>query len=148
MKELSKKEIVSLSFLLGSLLFGLLFLIFYLNFGAIIFHPDIEANVIITACFSLALLLAGFVFPSKLLLEGSFLLSFLSFLFYLNSQLTFITNVFVSIDQTSFSIGFIFNFLFGILSFVFSLVSSILEDKILPLSFRFVKKEDEIHVQE
>ena len=92
--------------------------------------------------------LACILFPSKILCELSFLISFLSFLFYINSQLTLITNVFVSIDGTTFSAGFIFNFIFGILSLGLALSASILEDRILPKSIRFAKKEDEIHVKE
>lgn len=148
MKEKNKKRILSFAFLSGSFVFSLLFLIFYLNFGSTIFHPEIETNVIVATSITMAILLAGILFPSKLTDELSFLISFLAFLFYINSQLTLITNVFVSIDGTTFSAGFIFNFLFGVLALAFALTASILEEKILPTAFRFAKKEDEIHVKE
>lgn len=148
MKENNTKRILSFAFISGSLLCSLLFLILYLNFGSTIFHPEIESNIIVFSVITMVISLACILFPSKILCELSFLISFLSFLFYINSQLTLITNVFVSIDGTTFSAGFIFNFVFGILALGLALSASILEDRILPKSFRFAKKEDEIHVKE
>lgn len=119
-------------FQLGSILFSILFLLFYIFFGNTVFHPSYEIEIFIFSIVVLLLSVFSFIYPNKIIEEVNFAFSLLAFIFYINTQLTYITNIFVGIDNTSISIGFVFNFLFGILSFSFILTSSILEKNDLP----------------
>lgn len=113
-------------FIILALIFGVINLILYLNFGATIFNPKLSGSVTgslisIIVISSLALLL-----NSKLLKYATFLVYLYSFVEYINTQVTYITNIFVGIDNTEVTSSFICLMIFFVLGLAFSLVSGIL----------------------
>lgn len=113
-------------FLALSFILALAGLILYLNFGTTIFNPTLSMKlvvvIIVCLCFEGILLLIG----SKIGKYIVFLLLLYAFIEYLGTQITYIANVMVAIDGSSFSASFLVTSGALVFSSLFALVSAIM----------------------
>jgi hypothetical protein len=100
----------------------------YLKTGVTIFNPVLEKAVIITAGIGIGLNFIFLVFNSKIGKYSCYLIMLFSFIEYLSSQITYVANIFVAIDGSTFSAGFIFTCVSFILAWVLDLTGAILAD--------------------
>lgn len=126
MKAFFKKKELSDHFLFAGFLLGLLALILYLFTGRNEFNQDFSISFIVSCSLALCVDVLGFFFPYKALKYGSFVIGLFGFVKFISANINYITNVFVSIDNTSFSASFLITFLSLLLSLLFPLVSGIL----------------------
>ena len=121
--------------LISGFLFALLSLILYAVFGKTIFNPELDPLVFVFLGIGMTWSFSAFFLPNKLTESFSFFFYLLAFLFYLKTQVTYIANIFVAIDGTTFSASFLMTFLSFFLSMVLSVLAMSFEKKELP-SFR------------
>lgn len=121
-----KNKGISEILILLTFIFTIINLILYCQSGVTIFNPNLYQSVIISLSF--AIFLEGFtlIFNSKIIKYSIFILLLYSFIEYIYSQITYIANVFVAIDNSSFSLPMIFLFIFYILSIGLSLTGAII----------------------
>ncbi len=131
-KQKNKKEHISLLFLILAIAFSIVIIILYPLFGATIFNPQLDFKVIVFLVVSVLFSIVCFFLPSKFIKSFPFFFSLLSFLYYVNTQITYIANVFVGIDKTTFSFPFITTVLSFVFSMVFSILSMTLEEQVFP----------------
>jgi hypothetical protein len=125
-KYFMRHKTLSDAFLAAGFLFAILALVFYLKTGITDFNPKINSAATTSLIVVLVLSFLLLFFGSKNGKYLAFLLVLYSFIQYLSSQATYIANVFVAIDGSTFSAGFIVTFLMYVFSFSFFLVSGIL----------------------
>ncbi len=121
-----KTKKIGYYFLLPAFVSALAGLVLYLRTGVTIFTPTLSDSVIISLAIGLFLNAVLFVFEIKTLKYGLYLLFLYSCLSFLASQATYIANVLVSIDGTTFSSSFIAEALLLALAWIFALISAIL----------------------
>lgn len=121
-----KTKDLSDAFLAGSFLCTLLSLILYCTTGTNEFATSLSSVLIAFLAVSLVLQLGLFYFGSKAGKYLSYLLLLYAFFYFIYTQITYIANVFVSIDGNSFSGGFIATIIFLLLAWALSLVAGIL----------------------
>lgn len=121
--------------LASSILFAFLSLIFYAVFGKTIFNPKLDSLVFVFLGLVISTGIISIFLPSKLVESFSFYFSILSILFYFRTQATYIANVFVAIDGTTFSASFLMTFFSFILTMVLAVLAMSFEKKDFP-SFR------------
>jgi hypothetical protein len=125
-KSIIKKKGLGDIFLLVALIATVCSLILYIKTGITVFNPKLSNSVI-------ASLIAALVLEALLLAIGSkigkyvvYLLLLYSLIEYINTQATYIANIFVAIDGSTFSAGFICTIISFILGVAGALVSGIL----------------------
>lgn len=113
-------------FLLIALITTIAGLIGYVLTGITIFQTKLYNSVIVSLSVLLVLEILFLVFNSKMGKYACFVLSIYSLISYIGSQATYLANILVSIDGSTFSAGFILTILALILTFATTLVSAIL----------------------
>lgn len=126
-KKLIFRKSLSDLFILISFLLTLISFISYLTSGTNEFATELSIPLILIDIFVLLLQIVLIIFKFKSGKYLSFLLLFLALFLFTYTQITYIGNVFVSIDGNSFSAGFLLTMIGLIIAFVTSLVSAILE---------------------
>ena len=129
------KGIKSLSgiLMLSSLASGLVTLILYLFTGVTAFTPKLSTPMIIFLIVGLVLGAVSLFIPkfSKQIKYLVYIAFLFAMLMYISTQITYIANIFVAIDGTSFSASFIITFILVIASFVLALISANKEKDLL-----------------
>lgn len=92
--------------LLGAAVLNLIALILYFNFGTSIFIPKLSSTVILLMTIGVVLPLLTIFLPLEIFYIAPYAVGLLSCFLYLASQASFIVNVFVGIDGTTFSLPF------------------------------------------
>ena len=90
------------------------------------FNPELNKNAIAYIIVCLAICVVSLVVDFKPIRYIAYLFGMYAFLWFIFSQVTYIANVFVAIDNTSFTSGFIATAVMYVLSFVFTLLAAIL----------------------
>lgn len=121
-----KNKGLSEIFILVSLILTIITLSLYCVSGVTIFNPNLYQSVIISLSFAMILEIFTVIFNSKVVKYSTFILLLYSFIQYIYSQVTYIANVFVAIDNSSFSLPMIFIFIFYILSLGLTLAAAII----------------------
>ena len=117
--------------LIGGLVLGVLALILYLTTGKTQFTPTLSTSVIVFLIIGIVSSLVSVFFENKYIKYVSYWCFLFAFLQYILAEITYISNIFVSIDGTSFSFEFIITFIALIGSFVCVLISANMQkDKI------------------
>lgn len=140
-----KAHAVSYSLLILGSIMALVAMIVYLVSGTTVFNPDLNFVVVAFSIIGMALAIVPFFFPGeKLFFYLPYLCYLFAFLEYLVSQATYITNIFVSIDETSVSGSFLSITILYLLSFVSSLLGGIFakERKIKERESYAIKEEE------
>ena len=97
----------------------------YQNTGVTEFSPALYPSALYTAWAAAALSLISLALNWKPLKYAAYLLALYSFIQYIASQATYIVNVFVSIDGTTFSSGMIATAAAYVLAIVIGLIAAI-----------------------
>ena len=126
MAKLNIKDMLSAAFAGVAVLLAVIAASLYLAKGTTIFNPDLDARVYVPTFIAVAILLASTVFSAKLGKYVSYLLLLYALISWISTQATYITNVFVSIDGSTFSASFLCIAIFLVLAIAFSLTSAIL----------------------
>jgi hypothetical protein len=116
----------------GDLIFALAFLaligalVGYLVSGVTIFAPSLSQKVLIPLILLVVLAALLLVFGSKLGKYAVFMITIYAFIEYLKTQATYLANIIVSIDGSTFSTGFILTSVCFALALILSLTSAIM----------------------
>jgi len=106
------------------------------------FSPQLSQSAIIWTLAGAAVCLAGLLLHSRLVRFAAYLMLLYAFLGFINAQITYIANVFVSIDGNTFTPGFIMTAVSFVLAIVTALLSAVLirreEDTRVPASVTVV----------
>ena len=111
---------------LPALVFGVLAYVLYAKNGITEFNPSLSQKAIIAVFVGAALCLVSLFFECKPVKYLAYLAYLYAFMAFLNSQITYIVNVFVSIDGSTFSAGFILTAVSFLLAMLLALVAAIL----------------------
>jgi hypothetical protein len=125
LKIIKKKGLTDI-FLVLSFVGALISLILYSVFGVTIFNPHLSLAVIVTLSLVLVLEILLGLFGSKMGKYLAFLLVLYALMEYINSQATYVANVFVAIDGSTLSASFLGTFILMLVSLIGALVSAIL----------------------
>ena len=111
---------------LPALIFGILAIVMYSNTGITDFNTQLSTSALVCGWIGVALCALSLVFEFKPVKYIAYLLFFYAFFAYIQTQATYIANVFVSIDGNTFTGGFIATVVFYVLSFVITLLAAAL----------------------
>ena len=111
---------------LPALILGVLAYVLYAKNGITEFNPSLSQKAVAAAFAGAGLCAVSLVYERRPVKYLAYLAYLYAFLAFLNSQITYIANVFVSIDGSKFSAGFILTALSFLLAMVLALVSAIL----------------------
>ena len=109
-----------------ALICGVAAVLSYKKTGITQFNPELSKTAIVCALAAVALCAVSLVFEFKPVKYIAYLLFLYAFLGYVQSQVTYIANVFVSIDGNTFTPGFIFTTVLYVLAFVLMLLAAAL----------------------
>lgn len=105
---------------------GIVALIVYVLTGVTEFTPTLDVSVSIAYCIFIALCIISMVIDLRIVKFCAFAVGLFGFLMYIVFQVNYISNLFVAIDPTPVTAGFVCVLLFGALAFVAALVSGIM----------------------
>ena len=111
---------------LPALALGVLAYVFYAKHGITEFNPALSQKAIAAVLAGAALCLVSLFFERKPIKYLAYLAYLYAFMAFLNSQITYIVNVFVSIDGSTFSAGFLLTAVSFLLAMLLALVAAIL----------------------
>ena len=126
MKDFIKNRGASLWLALAAMLLGAAAYFLYAKNGITEFSPALSKSAVIALWVGVGLCLVGIVLNCKPILVLSYLVYLYAFFGFVGSQVTYITNIFVSIDGTTFSTGFILTAASFVLAIVAALAAAIL----------------------
>ena len=124
-KEFFARKGVGYYLLLPALICAVAALVLYTQTGITQFNPSLSTAALVCLGISAGLCLVSLIFEFKPIKYLAYLICLYGFFAYVQSQITYIANVFVSIDGNSFTATAV---LF-LLAFVLMLVSAILTGK-------------------
>ena len=113
---------------LVALVTAIISLVLYNNNGITKFNAKLNTTAIVCLWIAIALLACSMVFEFKQVKYCAYFACLFGFFGFIQSQATYIANVFVAIDGNSFSGGFIATTVFFVLAVVFSLLSAVLKN--------------------
>lgn len=105
---------------------GIAALVLYYQTGITDFSPSLDTSAIVSCWIFMALCLVSLVLDFKEVRYVAYLVGLYAFMAYVGSQATYIANIFVSIDGSVFSAGFIATAVFFVLAFVIMLVAALM----------------------
>lgn len=105
---------------------GMLAGILYICTGVSSFNPDLNVSALVCIWVAVAMCAVSAVFDFKDIRYVAAMLFLYGLLMYIDSQVTYIANVFVAIDGYGFTSGFLSTLIFSLLSFVVALLAGIL----------------------
>ncbi len=127
LKKLLLKRGPSFYILSVSAVFALAALILYLATGTNDFTPSLSGKVIGLLCVTLIGAVLFSAFELKAGKYAVYLLGLWAWLEFIASQVNYLANIFVSIDGSTFSAGFIMTLVCGALSFGCALASAVVQ---------------------
>lgn len=110
-------------FLAGVVILNVIALILYVNTGVSVFIPKLSSSVIAFMVMGVILPFAVAFSPFKIVYAALYAINLLSCFKYLASQASFIANVFVGIDGSTFPAAFYLIVIFTLASAVLSLIA-------------------------
>ncbi len=125
MKNFLKKRGASLWLALVAIFFGVAAYFLYSKYGVTEFSPTLDKSAVIAVWIGVALGLVGIVTNWKPVKVLSYLAYFYALFGFINSQATYVANIFVAIDGTTFSKGFIMTAAAFVLAIITALVTVI-----------------------
>ena len=111
---------------LPAIIFGILAIVMYGKTGITDFNTQLSTGVLVCGWIGVGLLIISLAFEFKPVKYVAYLLFLFAFFAYIQTQATYIANVFVSIDGNTFTGGFIATVVFYVLSFVVTLLAAAL----------------------
>lgn len=105
---------------------GMLAGILYICTGVSSFNPDLNVSALVCIWVAVAMCAVSAVLDFKDIRYVAAMLFLYGLLMYIDSQVTYIANVFVAIDGYGFTAGFLSTLIFSLLSFVVALLAGIL----------------------
>lgn len=111
---------------LPALIFCIVALCLYVQNGVTSFNPELNTSAIVYVSICIALCVISIAVDFKPVKYIAYLLCLYAFMWFVYSQVTYIANIIVAIDNTEWSGGFISTAVFFVLSFVFVLLAGIL----------------------
>lgn len=129
LKKMFVKRGMSFWFMLAAFVFSLAVLILYLTTGTNDFTPSLSGRAVALMGIALAGAALFSAFEVKLGKYAVYLIGLWAWLEFIISQANYLANIFVSIDGSTFSAGFLMTLIFGALAWVCSLVSAILQKR-------------------
>lgn len=124
-KEFIRNRGVSLYISAAALVSGIVAIILYVATGITSFTPKLDGGLIAALAVGIALNVVSLVVGEKLLKYACYIAYLFAWLQYIYVEITYIANIFVSIDGTQFTAEFIFTFIFCLLAAILSFVSAI-----------------------
>lgn len=100
----------------------------YIKNGITSFNPELNTRAIAYIAVCLGLCIISLIFDFKQIRYVAYLFCLYAFMWFIYSQVTYIANVFIAIDNNTFSSGFIATAITYVLSFVLTLIAAILSD--------------------
>ena len=125
MKNFLKNRGASLWLALIAILLGAAAYFLYAKYGITEFSPALNKSAVIAVWVGVGLSVIGIVTNWKPVKVLSYLAFFYAFFGFINSQATYVANIFVSIDGTTFSLGFILTAAAFFLAIVVALITAI-----------------------
>ena len=125
MKNFLKNRGASLWLALIAILLGAAAYFLYAKYGITEFSPALNKSAVIAVWVGVGLSVIGIVTNWKPVKVLSYLAFFYAFFGFINSQATYVANIFVSIDGTTFSLGFILTAAAFFLAIVVALIAVI-----------------------
>lgn len=125
-KKLTARRGVSFYLSLVALVCAVAALILYITTGVTVFNPKLDGAVIALLAVGIAISVASVVFEYKLIKYVAFIIYLSAWFQYLIIEITYIANIFVSIDGTKFTPAFILTFALMLVMTIVSLVAAIL----------------------
>ena len=125
MKNFLKNRGASLWLALIAILLGAAAYFLYAKYGITEFSPALNKSAVIAVWVGVGLSVIGIVTNWKPVKVLSYLAFFHAFFGFINSQATYVANIFVSIDGTTFSLGFILTAAAFFLAIVVALIAVI-----------------------
>ena len=113
---------------LPALICGIIAVISYTNTGVTKFSPELYSGVLVFGWIGVALMAGSLIYQFKPVKYVAYLLVLFAFITFIESQATYIANIFVSIDGTTFTSGFISTAVFFVVTIVVALFAAILSD--------------------
>lgn len=113
---------------LPALIFCIAAICLYVQNGVTSFNPELNPRAIAYAAVCLVLCAVSLIIDFKPIKYVAYLLCLYSFMWFIYSQVTYIANVFVSIDGYTLSGGFIATAVMYVLSSVFVLLAAVLNN--------------------
>ena len=114
---------------LPALVLGVLAYVLYAKNGITEFNPALSQKAIIAVFAGAVLCAVSLVYELRPVKYLAYLVYLYAFMAFLNSQITYIVNVFVSIDGSTFSAGFLLTAVSFLLAAILALVSAVLTKK-------------------
>ena len=111
---------------LPALIFGILAIVMYGRTGITDFNTQLSTSALVCGWIGVGLLAVSLVIEFRPVKYVAYLLFLYAFFAYIQTQATYIANVFVSIDGNTFTSGFIATVVFYVLSFVVTLFAAVL----------------------
>ena len=125
MKNFLKNRGASLWLALIAILLGAAAYFLYAKYGITEFSPALNKSAVIAVWVGVGLSVIGIVTNWKPVKVLSYLAFFYAFFGFINSQATYVANIFVSIDGTTFSLGFILTAAAFFLAIIVALIAVI-----------------------
>lgn len=94
--------------------------------GVTAFNPELNKNAIAYLIVCLSICVVSLVVDFKPIRYIAYLFCLYAFMWFIFSQVTYIANIFVGIDNTTFTNGFIATAVMYVLAFLFTLLAAIL----------------------
>ncbi len=123
-KKLLTQRGVSFYLAVASFVLALVVLILYLSTGVTEFTPKLDGATVALLIVGLIINAATAVFEVKMAKYVAYIIYLFAFCTYIRSEISYIANVFVSIDGTQFSASFLCTAIFMLAAIVVSLVSA------------------------
>lgn len=114
---------------LPALVLGVLAYVLYAKNGITEFNPALSQKAIIAVFAGAALCAVSLAYECRPVKYLAYLAYLYAFMAFLNSQITYIVNVFVSIDGSTFSAGFLMTAASFLLAAILALVAAVLTKK-------------------
>lgn len=111
-----KKQTLSFYFLIGAILALILQIIFYATSGINRFAVSYSSLVFIMSAIAIAIGIVSIIFKHILIEEIMFLFTLYSFIAFIGSQANYLANLFVSIDDSAVSAGFVLTIVFSVIA--------------------------------
>lgn len=124
--EFIKSRGVSLYVSLTALACGIAAIALYSATGVTSFTPELDYGLIAALAIGIALNAASSVLGEKLLKYACYIVYLFAWLQFIYVEITYIANVFVSIDGTSFTASFVLTFILCLLAAVLMFVSAVM----------------------
>ena len=99
--------------------------VLYTENGITLFNPELNTDALLYLEIAIIFCVLSLIFNWKVTTYAAYLACLYAFIWFISSQVTYITNVFVAIDGTTFTTGFILTAAFYVIACVLMLLAGI-----------------------